>query len=159
MTTKTKLKVDDVSTSTKKPRKPRSDAGKNRMQSADRVNPKTPKEEMADRFSSLEPIPEEAKRDPVEWASKYGESLIPHSMKELEWQLKFGDAKSRKEIALEMLAFKGISNRGPNVGQVVPAIQLIVNTTNGLLPFQSEEVKKLPETIDATPMNNNEKFK
>lgn len=99
----------------------------------------------AERFRQLDAIPEEAAKDPVGYAERHMESLIPHAAKELEWQLKFGDAKTRKEISLEMLAFKGISNRGPNTGQVVPAIQLIMN---GAIPWsQSLPPSNNPPTL------------
>ena len=97
--------------------------------------------EVQRRFKDLDPIPPEARDNPVEWASQFAESMIPHSVKELEWQLKFGDSKSRKEVALEFLAFKGISNRGPNTGQVVPAIQLVIN---GALPWSQAQSVGLP---------------
>ena len=91
----------------------------NRMQSATHLR-------------ALAPIPESAYDNPVEWSANHLEKQLPTAAKELEWQLKFGDARSRKEVAIEMLAYKGISSKGINTGIVVPAIQLIMN---GPLPW------------------------
>ncbi len=119
---------------------------KNRMVSAESTHLKT-----------LAPIPKDIV-DPVEWASKHLESLIPQSAKELEWVLKFGDAKSRKEVALELLSFKGIAKKNENTNQVVPAIQLIMNSP---LPWSqvtvaTEKPKELVEgTIIKDPESNN----
>ncbi len=89
----------------------------NRMKSADRVN----------HLRVLDPIPESASTNPVEWATSHLEKQIPLAAKELEWQLKFGDMRTRREIALETLAFKGISSKGTNNATIVPTIQLIMN--------------------------------
>lgn len=133
----TELKVDDVAAT--KDDVPRDKIG--------RRNPPRPNQKSrlksSTHLNALAPIPESAYDNPVEWATKHLEKQIPLSAKELEWQLKFGSAKVRKEIAIEMLAFKGISNRGPNTGQVIPAIQLIMT---GAAPWsqQGENNKTLP---------------
>lgn len=100
-------------------------------------------------LARLEPLPQEASTNPVNWATDHLETLIPQAAKEYEYALKFGDSKTRLEIAGKIMAMKGLSDRGPQVSQVVPAIQLIVN--QGPLPFQSvDQPKSLPVTIDST---------
>lgn len=131
---KAKLKVDDVGVIKKKKRK-----STNRMQSAEHANPS--------HLSVLDPIPSDI-TDPVEWASEHLKKQIPQAAKELEWALKFGDAKTRRETALELLAFKGISKKTENNGQVVPAINLIMN--GNTLPWAQPELPKVtaPELVE-----------
>ena len=117
----------------KNPRRPNQS---NRMKSAESTHLKV-----------LEPIPSEAYDNPVEWASSHLEKQIPQSAKELEWALKFGDARTRREIAIELLGMKGISKKGEGNTQVVPAIQLIMN---GNLPWTQAlpTATKTPELIE-----------
>jgi hypothetical protein len=125
---KKKLEVDDIDVDSI----PRDKIGRRNPKRPNQTNRMASAEKVGTHLNALEKIPQEAMDNPVEWASKHLEKQIPLAAKELEWQLKFGDAKTRREIALETLAFKGISNRGPNTGQVVPAIQLIMS---GPLPW------------------------
>lgn len=82
--------------------------------------------------------------DPVAWAEKFIEGQIAQSAKELAYQLKFGDDKTRKEIALDFLSFKGITKKGDNNGQVVPAIQVIMS---GAAPWTQLTVQNKPASL------------
>lgn len=108
------------------------------------------KEEVGGHLRQLEPIPYDAHSNPVNWADKHMESLVPQSAKEIEYGLKFGDAKTRLNLALEIMAMKGISSKGPQVGQVVPAIQLIM-PAGTTLPWEQAKLgasPKVPELIE-----------
>ena len=94
------------------------------------------------RYRGLAPIPTDIE-DNVEYAQKRLEKQIPQAALELEWQLKFGDDKTRKEVALDILSFKGITKKSDGANQVVPAIQLIMN---GQAPWTQV-------TIDSKPKN------
>ena len=109
---KNKMKVDDVAKTKKRVNQ------KSRLVSATEPN----------HLKALKPIPKEANEDPVKWASSHLENQIPQAAKELEWALKFGDDKTRREIALEILSFKGIAKKSDSNQQVVPAIQLIMSS-------------------------------
>lgn len=101
-------------------------------------------------LKQLDPIPSDAHTSPVTWADKHIESLVPQSAKEIEYGLKFGDAKTRLNLALEIMAMKGISSKGPQVGQVVPAIQLIM-PAGTTLPWEQAKLgatPKVPELIE-----------
>lgn len=100
------------------------------------------KAETPNHLKALDPIPPEAYDNPVEWADKHLEKQIPQAAKEVEYALKFGDAKTRREIAKDILSFKGIAKKGDGATQVVPAIQLIMN---GSLPW-SAKIESGPTT-------------
>ena len=132
-----RLKVKDV-------HKPRKKIG-NQMKSA-----------YSTHLTVLDPIPDSAIEDPVRWAADHIEKQIPLAAKELEWQLKFGDIKTRREIAIEFLGTKGISSRGSNNTQIVPAIQLILN--GATLPWSQPQLEqpKLP-VVDGQVVNKETK--
>lgn len=76
-------------------------------------------------LKALEPIPEEAAADPVGWADKHIESLAPASAKELEWALYFGSDQTRREVARDLLAMKGITTKPKE--QQAPVQAVILN--------------------------------
>lgn len=116
-----------------------------RMKSPDNVNTTPTRQE----YGEKNPIPDEAMTNPTVWAEKRLESQIPTAALEVEYQLKFGDDKTRRELALEVMAMKGLSSKGPQTGTVVPAIQLIMN---GPLPWNQPTLTTgtLPVTVEGT---------
>lgn len=115
---------------------------------------KLKKAEEVNRREELAPIPAEAYKDPIGWADKHVETLVPQSVKEVEYALKFGDNRTRLQIGLEILAMKGISSKTNAPPPVPPAVNLTINT--GLLPFQQPE----PKTVsNEQPLLEQKKFK
>lgn len=110
---------------------------KSKLQSSDQIN-----------LSKLDPIPDEARANPINWATEHTKSLVPEAAKNVEYALKFGDAKTRLTLSLEVMAMHGLSSKGPQQANVVPAVQVILPA--GGLPWNSTpQPKKLPDqTID-----------
>lgn len=147
---KTKSDVVDVATPTKRVRGKGKKSG---LRSATTPN-FTPNSARAI-WEKENPLPEDIV-DPVAYAEKYLEKQIPQAARELNYQLKFGDDKTRKEIALEILSFKGITKKSDASAQVVPAVQLIMN---GAAPFtQVTLTTKEPskELVEGTIVNPKE---
>lgn len=98
---------------------------------------------MTSHLAVLEPIPDDAKSRPIDWAGEHLESLVPQAAKEKEWQLKFGSDERRDRVASEILAMKGIAAKRDAAPVVQPAIVLIQSGPN---PFAQ---RALPATVDA----------
>lgn len=81
---------------------------------------------------SLAPIPEEAAKNPMDWAEKHIESMAPVAAKELEWALKFGSDTMRYNAAKDMLAMKGLTTKPKETG-TIPQAMVFINV-NGNMP-------------------------
>ena len=117
-------KIDDIGGPKKKKRK----SPGNQMKDHNKVN----------HLEALAPIPESAKDNPIGWAGEHFDTLLPRAAKEVEWAQMFGDNKTRLEVSFKLLAMKGLSDRGPQIGQQVPAIQVFMN--NATLPWSQSNV-------------------
>lgn len=95
----------------------------------------------------LPPIPDEARHNPINWATEHTKSLVPEAAKNVEYAIKFGDDKTRLALSLEVMAMHGLSSKGPQQNSVVPAIQLIL--PQGGIPWNAPEPKQIaPSTVD-----------
>lgn len=115
----------------------------------------------------MEPIPDEAREKPSEWASSHIESLQPEAAKEIEYALKFGSDQLRYIAARDALAMKGLTTKPKEAN--LPANTMTFNfngpvSSKGapLLPFMSATKKlavdneKAPVIIDAEPVKKEE---
>ncbi len=129
MKKKSKMKVDDVGKESK-----------SRLQSAVSVNPTS-------RQAFFEKNTPRNVDDPTSWVNEHIDKQQIQSALELEYQLKFGDDKTRKELALEFLGFRGITKKQDTNGQVVPAIQVIMS---GAAPWTQVSIEsgKKPELVE-----------
>lgn len=112
----------------------------------------TPKLEA--RLAILGDIPQEAYKDPVEWAEKHVEKQAPHAAKEMEWALKFGSDERRYTAARDLLAMKGLTTKPKETGAIQQAMVVNFNgpvTPSGMpiLPFMNA-TPALPAPADGT---------
>lgn len=80
--------------------------------------------EHGNHLNTLAPLPKDI-QDPVGWADKHLERLVPLAAKEKEWQLKFGSDAARDRVASELLAIRGLGPKKDTAVTVQPVINLI----------------------------------
>jgi hypothetical protein len=109
-------------------------------------------------LKALDPVPPEAAADPVGWADKHIESLAPASAKELEWALYFGSDQTRREVARDLLAMKGITTKPKETAAPIQAVVLnlglpVAASGAPVLPFSNApalDAASTTVTVDAT---------
>lgn len=102
---------------------------------------------------ALDPLPGDIS-DPVGWADKHLEQLVPLAAKEKEWQLKFGSDAARDRVASELLAMRSL---GPKKDTNV-TIQPVINLIQAPSPWAKAR-PQLPQgvTVDAQVVDDKDK--